>query len=352
MNTINSKLIKIIFIITIILTIFNIKSYGISSNSNVNSNNTNNNVASNSANNKVVSNNANSSAKSNNTTVTNSEKSSNANLSNLGISPNDFSGFSESKTSYSVSVPNSVKQVEVYATKKDNKATVTGTGNKQLKEGENVVDVVVTAEDGTTKTYTINIKRLSDGETAVDANNSNLGLSELNIEGLNLEPNFSTDNYKYTVKLKGDISTLNITANANEKDAEVEIMGNENLVDGQNIITILVTNKKETQSTVYRIYVDKNFVEQDEVNKQLDETQSSVQIKEWIIKILIFIVIIGIIAILIIRHKKMKNLGLYEDEENEKDNDNYELIKGLNYTDYTKSSNSKGTKKHKRKHGK
>ena len=38
-----------------------------------------------------------------------------ATLKNLGIKPNDFSGFKKSKTSYDVTVPNSVSSVSVYA---------------------------------------------------------------------------------------------------------------------------------------------------------------------------------------------------------------------------------------------
>ena len=51
---------------------------------------------------------------SNNTTS--EEESSNANLSNLGIRPNDFSGFKPGTTTYNVTVPEDVESVEVYAT--------------------------------------------------------------------------------------------------------------------------------------------------------------------------------------------------------------------------------------------
>ena len=82
-------------------------------------------------------------------TTTTEKKSSNANLSNLGIKPNDFSGFKPSVTSYNVTVSNDVETVNVYANKQDSKATISGTGNKNLKEGKNTITVTVTAEDGT-----------------------------------------------------------------------------------------------------------------------------------------------------------------------------------------------------------
>ena len=85
---------------------------------------------------------SNSAQKSNtsNTTTKTKAKSSNANLSNLGMNPNDFTGFSENKTSYDVTVPNNVTQVEIYATKKDSKASLTGTGIKKLQE--NIEDIL------------------------------------------------------------------------------------------------------------------------------------------------------------------------------------------------------------------
>ena len=91
-------------------------------------------------------------------------ESSNANLSNLGIKPNDFSGFKPGTTTYNVTVPEDVESVEVYATAQDSGASISGTGNKTLEYGENALSVVVTAEDGTTqKTYTINVTREGEG---------------------------------------------------------------------------------------------------------------------------------------------------------------------------------------------
>ena len=41
--------------------------------------------------------------------------SSDATLRNLGITPNDFSGFRKAKTSYNVTVPNSTEKINIYA---------------------------------------------------------------------------------------------------------------------------------------------------------------------------------------------------------------------------------------------
>ena len=105
--------------------------------------------------------NTSSSNKITNSSSTNSsnKKSSNANLSNLGIRPNDFSGFKAGTTSYDVTVPADTDTIEIYATAQDSNAKISGTGSKKLEAGKNTFSVVVTAEDGTKKTYTINITK-------------------------------------------------------------------------------------------------------------------------------------------------------------------------------------------------
>ena len=281
------------------------------------------------ASNNTSSNSSNSAQKSNtsNTTTKTKAKSSNANLSNLGMNPNDFTGFSENKTSYDVTVPNNVTQVEIYATKKDSKASLTGTGIKKLQEGQNTANVIVTAEDGTTKTYTINIKRLSKNEKQdttenLDAksssNSKDLELSNLEIEGVNLEPSFESSTYKYEISIKGEQSNLDIKASTNNTSDKVEIIGNENLQNGQNIITILVTNSKSDEVATYQIYVNKNVIDSNTVDNEFGKTVKELKIKLWVFRALVVIVVLGIIMLLIIKHKKNKKE--YDEEDGNTDN--------------------------------
>jgi len=86
--------------------------------------------------------------------------SSDANLSSLSVPGYTLTpGFNASTTSYSVSVANNVSSVTINATANHGAATVSGTGTKSLSVGSNPFDVVVTAEDGTIKTYTVTITR-------------------------------------------------------------------------------------------------------------------------------------------------------------------------------------------------
>lgn len=304
-----NKIINIFFVITIVVVLLQGFTFA--------SNNTSSNSSSNSAQKSNTS----------NTTTKTKAKSSNANLSNLGMNPNDFTGFSENKTSYDVTVLNNVTQVEIYATKKDSKASLTGTGIKKLQEGQNTANVIVTAEDGTTKTYTINIKRLSKNEKQdttenLDAksssNSKDLELSNLEIEGVNLEPSFESSTYKYEISIKGEQSNLDIKASTNNTSDKVEIIGNENLQNGQNIITILVTNSKSDEVATYQIYVNKNVIDSNTVDNEFGKTVKELKIKLWVFRALVVIVVLGIIMLLIIKHKKNKKE--YDEEDDNTDN--------------------------------
>lgn len=84
--------------------------------------------------------------------------SNNNNLSGLSITGYELSPtFAKTTLEYNISVPNEVRQITVSATKEDNTANISGIGTKDLVEGLNRIEVVVTAENGATKTYVINV---------------------------------------------------------------------------------------------------------------------------------------------------------------------------------------------------
>lgn len=262
---------KIIFItITIIslIVLFNINSYAVN-----NTANTSNTAKNNSSTSTDTTSNKSKNENTQKTTSATNKKSSNANLSNLGIKPNDFSGFKPTITTYNVTVSEDVEEINVYATAQDSKATVSGTGKKQLESGKNTVSVVVTAEDGTSKTYTINISKSGNAKnsTKIDNQDGSKGLSELKIEGLTLEPEFSTNTYEYTTKYIGEDTKLNISAVATDSKFVVEVTGNEELKEGENIITILVSDSDGENVATYQVIVNKSLVDEEAVQKEQAE---------------------------------------------------------------------------------
>ena len=94
------------------------------------------------------------------------EKSSDSSLSSLIISAGSLSPeFAAGTKDYTTTVDYSVSSLAVTATPADSKATVTSvTGNDSLEVGENMVSIVVTAENGATSTYNIVVTRRSEDD--------------------------------------------------------------------------------------------------------------------------------------------------------------------------------------------
>lgn len=240
------------------------------------------------------------------TTNTEKEKSSNANLSMLGIRPTeyDFTGFKVATTSYDVTVPLDVEEVEVYATAQDSKAKISGLGTKKLTEGLNDLSVVVTAEDGTEKIYTINVTRenvVNDVDTSENTEVSKKGLSSLKIEGVELSPTFDTSVYEYTAKYIGEDTELNIETVATEENYSVEITGNENLKEGENTITIIVSDNKDEIIATYQVIVNKSLVDEEAIAREQEEARKQEEQKKMIIigGAIVAIILIIVIAIII-----------------------------------------------------
>ena len=86
------------------------------------------------------------------------EKSNDNNLKNLSVDSYELSPkFSKDILEYNINVASSVEKIKVDAEKNDTKAKISGIGEIEVKEGLNKIEVVVTAENGDTKTYTINV---------------------------------------------------------------------------------------------------------------------------------------------------------------------------------------------------
>lgn len=88
-----------------------------------------------------------------------------------------------------------------------------------------------------------------------DNTNAALGLSKLEIAGVNFSEGFDPSIHSYTLKLNFFVKDLNITAEANKTDAKVEIIGNENFEAGENNVTILVSSADNKETATYQIKV-------------------------------------------------------------------------------------------------
>ncbi len=85
---------------------------------------------------------------------------SNNNLKSLDVDPGSLSpAFSAGQTSYAVAVAEGISKLTVSATPADSLAKVAVSGNTNLQDGDNKITVVVTAQNGSKKTYTITATR-------------------------------------------------------------------------------------------------------------------------------------------------------------------------------------------------
>lgn len=262
-----------------------------------------------------------------NTTTKTTTKSNNANLSTMGVSPKeyDFTGFNKNKTSYSVTVPNDVNSLKVAYKTEHAKAKVTVTGNTNLEVGSNTIKVVVTAEDGKTKkTYTIKVTKLATedskpGNLIDEDDSTSLYLSSLSLKGLEITPEFAKNVYSYEATIDmdtNDMSKIDVEAEANSKNATIEITGNTDLQEGENIINVIVKSSSSSDQTVYQITVNK-------VSKASEIASSGKHIKKEhiIIGLFIFAVVIAII-IIIKMNKGKKDEEEYEYDDDFEDDDN------------------------------
>ena len=246
-----------------------------------------------------------------------------ANLKSLGITPNDFKGFKPTTFSYNINVPNDVETVNVYATPQDRRARVTGLGNQKLNLGKNIIKITVTAESGTKKEYTLNITRQEEKEeekvtknTSSEMPNSK-DLIELGLKGYEITPKFSPDIYSYKAFINADISEVEVVAKEASDKVEVEVVGNKDLINGENLITIFVYNKDTKQNSTYQIDLSKTNINFEENNATLtNATKKANFIINIILGVIIFILIMFVIFIIFKVKAKREE---YEDDDDEPD---------------------------------
>ncbi len=98
------------------------------------------------------------------------EKSTNNNLQSLSVEGYEISPKFDAKTKeYSVNVPNTVDKIKIIATKADGYASLSGDGEKEVEEGANLFEIVVTSETGVANLYklTVNVEDLNPIEVTV-----------------------------------------------------------------------------------------------------------------------------------------------------------------------------------------
>ena len=231
------------------------------------------------------------------------EAKANKNLSSLEVEGYELSPyFNKNNLTYTVIVPEDITSIKINAEPEAEGAIVRISGNTRLAKQENNVTVRVTAADGTSRAYSIIV--LKNPEV-------NLKLNSLQIEGIDLEPEFKEDNFFYSASLiDNELTNLNVNAVANDETANIEVIGANNIVDGENLINIIVSNDEET--TIYQVKLDVDMLgeKEKEVDNVITRVRKIISYTLWgIAGFLLFIVLILIIVLIrkILKRKKHDN---------------------------------------------
>ncbi len=195
--------------------------------------------------------------------------STNADLSDLVTSTGVMTPtFSSDTTSYSLAVPNATTSLTVTATAADTGSTIKVNGTTvpsgsasdpiALSVGDNTINTVVTAEDGTTtKTYTITVTRA--------AISTNANLSGLALSAGTLSPSFAAGTTSYTATVSNATANLTVTPTAADSGATIKVngatvtsgsaSGSIALSVGDNTITTVVTAGDGETTKTYTVTV-------------------------------------------------------------------------------------------------
>ena len=254
------------------------------------------------------------------------EKSTNKLLKSLKIEEANLNPeFDKDVTNYTLKIGKDVNSLKIEAVAEDDKSQVSISGNEDLKNGENTVKITVTAEDGTIRTYTITVTKDEKDES------EKLKLASLKITGITFSDKFDPDKYEYKLNLNYKLEKLDIKAEANKADAKIEILGNDKLSIGENIITIMVKSKDESENITYQIIVNMQEGSENDNNTNLSKGNKN---KTFLyITIGVFSISLLLIILIIVRGIRKSREEEFDEEYDNEDNDYSGYNYNNNYTE-------------------
>ena len=268
---------------------------------------------------------------------TSSTASGNNYLSYLQISEEGLSPFFlRIFVDYAITVGENVSSIEVLALPDDPNARVEISGNTNIVDGDNYINIKVTAENGYYRNYTITVTKVKDTSKA------NAFLENLIIEGYEFTKPFQSESLSYDLgEIPFGLESFNIAAIAKDPNAKVEIVGADKLVDsGEGVITVKVTAQDGTTTKEYKVkYTVKAAGAEELQEKQMQDYLKDIQgaqgkkavfvsylkyiwaaiKKNYLLVIMYALVLINFIVILVLARKLKKAKDFtYEPEQEDK----------------------------------
>ena len=182
--------------------------------------------------------------------------------------------FASATTNYTATVASSIETVTLTATKshsgatvqfieRDGTTTTAGTATVSLAAGENLVKVMVTAEDGVTaQIYMVIVTRAASN----DATLSGLTLTDSNAAAIALTPAFASTTTNYTATVASNIDAVTLTAVKSHSGATVQFIERDgttttadtftaSLDSGENLVKVMVTAEDRVTAQIYIVTV-------------------------------------------------------------------------------------------------
>ena len=184
------------------------------------------------------------------TVVVNRAKSNNAYLANLRALEGNFNEtFVKTNNNYTMTVDPHIKKLNINAITEEEHATIKITGNDNFKIGNNVIKIVVTAENGKTNTYQITVNKLGSDVNTLATLTTNRG---------DVVPAFSPNTSTYNITVGNDITDIIISGTVTDNLSKVVGFGTYKLATGDNVIEITVTSETGI-SKVYTVNVFREY---------------------------------------------------------------------------------------------
>ena len=179
---------------------------------------------------------------------TENQLSNNANLASISVNGTAVSGFASGTTSYTSSISAGTTSATVTAVAEDSAATVSvsPSGSASIAEGASKdFTITVTAEDGTTKTYTVTVKRAAENDTTLASITVNGKAASISGTTATLSASGSEDS----------LTISSIVATAVDSNATVSYSATTGTVSNGGSKSFTITVKNGSKSATYTLTV-------------------------------------------------------------------------------------------------
>ena len=235
------------------------------------------------------------------------DRSSNNYLKSLNVSSGDFE-FNKKTQNYSFTVQNEVTSIKVFAVAEDEKSKVSGAQTYNLKEGLNKINIVVTAENKQTRTYTLQVTRI------VKNINKEVNNKLKSLEISNYQINFDPETTIYNLTIENE-SSLDIIPKVQDSTSSVVVNGNENLKDGSVIKLIVTAVDGSTKEYIINISKNEEIKNDDKIddnNVVKVNKNRKLQIIVGVSSFLIIVVVVILFSIIGIKRSLKKRATLWK----------------------------------------